>query len=50
MKWGKKMRDFIISAVCGILFYFLIMQIVQCFTAGRIGGIPEEAAEDENSD
>ncbi len=38
------------SAGCGILFYFLIMQIVQCFTMGRIGGIPEEAAEDENSD
>lgn len=44
------MREYIMSAVCGILFYFLIMQIVQCFTAGRIGGISEEAAEDENSD
>ena len=50
MKWGKKMRELIMSAGCGILFYFLIMQIVQCFTMGRIGGIPEEAAEDENRD
>lgn len=24
------MREFIMSAGCGILFYFLVMQIVQC--------------------
>ncbi len=44
-----QVREMLMSAGCGILFYFLVMQIVQCFTAGRIGGISEEAAEDENS-
>lgn len=44
------MRELIMSVFCGVLFYLLIMQIVQCFTAGRIGGISEEAAEDENCD
>lgn len=44
------MRELIMSVFCGTLFYLLVMQIVQCFTAGRIGGIPEEAAEDENCD
>lgn len=44
------MRELIMSVLCGVLFYFLVMSVVQCFTAGRIGGISEEAAEDENSD
>lgn len=43
-------RELLMSAGFGTLFYLLIMQIVQCFTAGRIGGISEEAAEDENCD
>lgn len=44
------MRELIMSVFCGTLFYLLIMQIVQRFTAERIGGISEEAAEDENCD
>ncbi|MCX4257468.1 MAG: hypothetical protein OSJ54_11180 [Oscillospiraceae bacterium] len=43
-------RELMMSVFCGTLFYFLIIQIVQCFTAGRTGGISEEAAEDENCD
>ncbi len=45
-----QVRELLMSVFCGTLFYFLVMQIVQCFTAGRIGGISEEAAEDENCD
>lgn len=44
------MRELIMSVFCGTLFYLLVMSVVQCFTAGRIGGISEEAAEDENCD
>ena len=44
------MRELIMSVFCGTLFYFLITQIVQCFTEGHIGGISEEAAEDESCD
>ncbi len=45
-----QVRELLMSAGCGTLFYLLIMQIVQCFTAVRIGGIYEEAAEDESCD
>lgn len=45
-----QVRELLMSVFCGTLFYFLIIQIVQCFTAGRIGGISEEAAEDESCD
>ena len=43
------MRELLMSAFCGSLFYLLIMQIVQCITVGLTGGIPEEDVEDENT-
>lgn len=44
------MQELMMSVFCGALFYFLVMQITQCFTEGLIGGIPEEESEDESND
>lgn len=41
------MRELIMSAACGGVFYLLIMQITQCITDGLMGGISEEDAENE---
>lgn len=41
------MREVLMSAGCGLLFYCFVMQLTQCFTEGRTGGIPEDEAEDE---
>ncbi len=41
------MREVLMSMSCGILYYFLIMQITQCITEGLTGGISENEAEDE---
>lgn len=42
------MREFIMSVAASAAFAALVMQTVQCITAGLTGGIPEEEAEDEN--
>jgi len=47
MEESEKMREMLMSAGFGILYYLLIMQITQCITEGLTGGIPEDEAEDE---
>lgn len=42
-------REIILTIIFCIAFSALVMQIVQCITVGLMGGIPEEEAEDENT-
>lgn len=42
-------REIILIIVFCVVFAALVLQIVQCVTIGRTGGIPEEEAEDENT-
>lgn len=43
-------REVVLTVMCSISFTALILEIVQCFTVGLTGGIPEEEAEDESCD
>lgn len=40
-------REVVLPVLCGIIFVAFVLELVQCFTNGLIGGIPEEEAEDE---
>lgn len=43
-------REVVLTAMCSILFLAFVLELVQCFTVGLTGGIPEEEAEDESCD
>ncbi len=43
------MWEIISPFLLGGLFYCFVMQVVQCFTEGRTGGVPEDEAEDEKN-
>ncbi len=43
-------REVVLSVMCSIIFVAFVLELVQCFTIGATGGIPEEEAEDENTD
>lgn len=40
-------REVVLTVICSIIFVAFVLELVQCFTDGLIGGIPEEEAEDE---
>lgn len=40
-------REIIMPILCSIIFNASILELAQCITDGRTGGIPEEEAEDE---
>ena len=40
-------REVVMTVIFSIIFVAFVLQLVQCITVGRTGGIPEKEAEDE---